>query len=89
MAQDQEIHELCKRLVDACGRLGLVSQRKGIGAVYASMPGSGILSEVVTCRPDTTGALRWFWSWDVPFCPAEDVDHAAALLKHVVTPTHA
>lgn len=86
--RDEEINELCKRFVAACGRLGLVSERKGPGEVYAAMPAGGMLSEVVKCRPDGTGALRWFWSWDVPFCPASDVETAAALVKHVVTPAH-
>jgi hypothetical protein len=87
--RDEEILELCKRLVAACGGLGLVSQRKGLGAVYAAMPGGGMLSEVVKCQPDDKDALQWFWSWDVPFCPASDVEKAAAMIKHVVTLAHA
>ena len=59
----EEIQELCSRLVAACGALGLVSHQKGLGAVYAAMPGGGMLSEVVTCRPDDTNALQWWWSW--------------------------
>lgn len=86
--QSEEIQELCRRLVVACGALGLVSQRKGLGGVRAAMPACGMLSEVVKCQPDDTGALQWYWSWDVPFCPASDVEKAAAMVKHVVTPAH-
>jgi hypothetical protein len=84
-----EIPALCQRLVHACGALGLISERRGLGGVYAAMPGGGRLSEVVVCQADATGALQWCWSWGEPFCSASDVDSAAAMIRHVVTPAHA
>lgn len=84
-----EVQELCRRLVRACGALGLVAMRKGIGGVHASMPAGGMLSEVVTCEEDDdTGVLHWWWSWGERFCPASEVEKAAAMIKHVVTPAH-
>jgi hypothetical protein len=50
-----------------------------------------MLSEVITCKPDADEKLQWWWSWDDPFCPAttNDIERAAEMIRHVVTPAHA
>ena len=87
----EEIQTLCERLVRACGERKLESRRQGMGYVYVSTPGGGMPSEIVRCHPneDEAGALYWYWSWGVPFCPGGDVDHAAKTIAHVVAPAHA
>jgi hypothetical protein len=53
------------------------------------------LRQVVACRPvDGDGALWWFWVWSgperhsapeyEPLCPAEEFEHAADRIAHVV-----
>jgi hypothetical protein len=84
-----EIKTQCELLVRACGQLGLVShQGEGPGQVYAAAPGNGMLSEVVTCRPDGVGVLMWYWSWDEPFCLASEIARAAAMIANVVATAH-
>jgi hypothetical protein len=86
----EEIAARCKLLVRACGRMGLVSHEGEVpGQVYAAAPSNGMLSEVITCRPDGVGVLMWYWSWDVPFCLASEIDNAAAMIAKVVATAHA
>ncbi|GAB2860092.1 hypothetical protein GCM10027176_72870 [Actinoallomurus bryophytorum] len=47
--------------------------------------GNERMAETVTLRPDADGVLMWWWSWERPICPAEQIDRAIELISRVVT----
>jgi hypothetical protein len=89
--EGMEVHELCDLLVKECGRLGLNADRTSPTRIRIGATGAGMLAEVIRCHPDADEVLQWWWSWGEPFCPAtaSEIGRAAAMVKHVVTPSPA
>ncbi len=58
----EDFHTLCDQLKKACARLGLVAESVNPTRVRVGAPGAGMLSEVITCKPDADEVLRRWWS---------------------------
>lgn len=88
---EEDVHTLCDQLRQACARLDLVAENISPTRVRIGAPGAGMLSEVITCKPDADEVLRWWWSWGDPFCRAThaEIERAAEMIKHVVAPAGA
>lgn len=88
---EEDVHTLCDQLKKACARLGLVAQSVSPTRVRVGTPGAGMLSEVITCKPDAYEVHQWWWSWGAPFCSAatSEIERAAEMIRHVVSPAHA
>ena len=66
----QDVHELTRRLADACRRAGLNADVISPTRVRVSRPGThDRLAETVRCMPDGEERLTWWWSWGDPDPP--------------------
>ncbi|MCO6005201.1 hypothetical protein NE236_09410 [Actinoallomurus purpureus] len=88
----EEIHAYAKWLTQACQMAGLDAELHGHTVLIIAEDHH--LSEQVTCRPDESGALRWYWSWGKPIAHLRDttriltpdeVDDLVAAIKNVVS----
>jgi hypothetical protein len=78
--------KLVKMLADACKRQGLATHiiEPSTKIKVFAPDGNPHLDEVVTLRPAEDEVLTWFWSWDSPICPAEQIGLAARHIERVV-----
>ncbi len=47
--------------------------------------GNERMAETITLKPDDDEVLTWYWSWDMPICPATDIRFALTAILRVVT----
>jgi hypothetical protein len=45
------------------------------------------MAEAITLRPNARGLLTWYWSWDAPIGPAENVAELVRLITRVTGDT--
>jgi hypothetical protein len=90
-AARESADQLIARLAMMCQRAGLVT---GIiepsTRIRITTPnGNEHMAETITLKPNTENVLMWWWSWDMPICPADDIDFAVTALIRVVAQTRA
>jgi hypothetical protein len=83
--------QLIARLAMMCGRAGLVTSIiEPSTKIRISTPnGNEHMAETITLKPDADNVLSWWWSWNMPICPANDIDFAVTALLRVVAETRA
>lgn len=72
-------------LATACANAGLtveIVERPSTITVTAA-EAHPHMAETITLRPNPRGLLTWYWSWDAPIGPAEDVAELVRLITHV------
>lgn len=83
---DENADELIERLAEACERVGLrTTVVEPSTRIKIHAPGHNeYFNEVITLRPDREEVLTWYWSWDMPICPAHQIKTAVAVIRKVV-----
>jgi hypothetical protein len=88
----EDIRGYARWLTQACQAAGLNAEQYGAEVLIQGT--CSHLNERVTCRPDTQGQLRWFWSWGMPIgliddssqaLSVENIDELVRAIKNVVT----
>jgi hypothetical protein len=90
-ATDDELgaDEYVRRLKRACERFGyLATILEPSTRLDVSLgDGRAFTHETVTLKPDGNNRLTWWWSWDKPMVPAEEITEAARRISSVLEET--
>lgn len=78
----QDADTLVALLADGCRGAGLEVHVLAPTRVRISSATTGVrLSEIVRCMPDRRERLFWWWSWNEPICPAEQIAAAVTIIR--------
>jgi hypothetical protein len=82
-----DVYALTEQLAEKCQDAGLHAKVVAPTHVHVSAPGAHArLAETVRCMPDPQQRLMWWWSWEEPIGPADQIAEAVKLIAHVVAP---
>jgi hypothetical protein len=78
----QDADTLVALLADGCRGAGLEVQILAPTRVRVGSSATGVrLSDIVRCMPDQRERLFWWWSWNEPICPAEQIAAAVTIIR--------
>jgi len=83
---DESADQLIERLAKACEGAGLrttVIEPSTRIKIYGPDDNEHF-DEMITLRPDAGEVLTWYWSWNAPICPAQDIATAVTMIRKVV-----
>jgi hypothetical protein len=83
---DESADQFIARLADGCESAGLrVTVFEPSTRIKIHGPDDNEhLDEMITLRPSAGEVLTWYWSWNAPICPAQDITTAVAMIRKVV-----